>query len=52
MTVPFTWSFLFDWDGDGSYGYEECTRVVAPFSLGRGRADEFSAFWGIWKCLP
>ncbi len=36
------WQFLFDWDGDGSFAYDETEHVGPPFSIERGRDNEFA----------
>jgi hypothetical protein len=41
--VAISWSIKFDWDGDGSFAYDESARVTT-LAIERGRDDEFSAF--------
>lgn len=41
MTI--TWRIEFDWDGDGSFAYDESTRVTA-LRIERGRRNDFEAF--------
>ncbi len=37
-----TWQVLLDWDGDGSYAYDETAYLMDPLSLDRGRDNEFA----------
>lgn len=41
--MAITWQVEIDWDGDGSFAYDECARVT-KLRIERGRRDEFEAF--------
>jgi len=49
--TPIQWFFLFDWDGDGSFGYDESAYVIAPMTIDRGRQNEHAEMAAGKMCL-
>jgi len=47
--MALTWYVLFDWDGDGTFGYNEANRVLSV-RVERGRSGPFAEF-PVGKCV-